>query len=224
MRPKSGPLREIDPSTINIVAHITSSDASSIFEVEVDGQKYVLKLFHDNGDPGYAENGRDLNRFRCEFNAYEKLVTSGVCESRVVPKFHGYIDRVDPALFYPTLKHFAHDKFQPRGMLLEYLPNAESLNCVNFLDALFPQAIEGMKEIHKAGVHHQDIYPKNILLVRGNPDRLVWIDFDFATTFTDLEPEQLALSDHEIELVKGFGDALVRVSFLPMPQAFGGAN
>ncbi|KOS48572.1 hypothetical protein ACN38_g467 [Penicillium nordicum] len=65
-----------------------------------------------------------------------------------------------------------------------------------------------MKEIHKAGVHHQDIYPKNILLVRGNPDRLLWIDFDVATTFTDPEPEQLALSDCETELVKGFGDAL----------------
>ncbi|KAJ9481908.1 hypothetical protein VN97_g11543 [Penicillium thymicola] len=65
-----------------------------------------------------------------------------------------------------------------------------------------------MKEIHKAGVHHQDIYPGNILLVRGNPDRLVWIDFDIATTFTDPKPEQLALSDYEIELVKGFGDAL----------------
>lgn len=214
MHPKSGPLREIDPSIINITRHITSSEASSIFEVEVDGQKYILKLFHDNGDPGYAENGRDLNRFRCEFNAYEKLVTSSVCERRVVPKFHSYIDRVDTALFYPTLQDFAHDKFQPRGMLLEYLPNAESLNCVNFSDVLFPQAIEGMKEIHKAGVHHQDIYPKNILLVRGNPDRLLWIDFDVATTFTDPEPEQLALSDCETELVKGFGDALVRAPLL----------
>ncbi|KAJ5680153.1 hypothetical protein N7536_011292 [Penicillium majusculum] len=65
-----------------------------------------------------------------------------------------------------------------------------------------------MREIHKAGVHHRDIHPKNILLVRGSPYRVVWIDFDVATTFTDLEPEQLARSDHEIELVEGFGDAL----------------
>lgn len=218
MHPKSGPLREIDPSTIKIIGHITTSDASSIFEVEVDGEKYVLKLFHDNGDPGYAENGRDLNRFRCEFNAYEKLVASGVSEFRVVPKFHGYIDRVDPALFYPTFQHFAYDNFQPRGMLLEFLPNAESLNCVNFSDALFPQAIEGMKEIHKAGVHHRDIHPKNILLVRGNPERLVWIDFDVATTFTDLHPEQLARSNHEIELVEGLGDALVKAPLLPISE------
>lgn len=80
-------------------------------------------------------------------------------------------------------------------------PNAESLNCVKYSDALYPQAIEVMQEIHRAGVHHRDIYPKNLLLVRGNPDRLVWIDFDVATTFTDFGSEQLARCDHEISLV-----------------------
>ncbi|EIT75419.1 hypothetical protein AO1008_08278 [Aspergillus oryzae 100-8] len=124
---------------------------------------------------------RDLNRFRCETNAYEKLLASGVCERSIVPKFHGCINEVDPAAFHPALRHFAQDTFKPRGILLEYLPNAESLNCVNYSDTLYPQAIEGMKEIHKAGVHHQDIYPRNILLVRGNPDRLVWSDFDVFT-------------------------------------------
>lgn len=93
---------------------------------------------------------------------------------------------------------------------------------MNFSDALFPKAIEDM--VHKAGVHHRDIHPKKILLVRGSPYRVVWIDFDVATTFTDLEPEQLARSDHEIELVEGFGDALVRAPLLPMSEAFGGAN
>ncbi|KAJ5756913.1 uncharacterized protein N7511_007095 [Penicillium nucicola] len=49
---------------------------------------------------------------------------------------------------------------------------------------------------------------KILLLVRGNPDRLVWVDFDVATTFTDFGPEQIACCDHEIAVVKGFGDAL----------------
>ncbi|KAJ5844124.1 serine/threonine protein kinase [Penicillium rubens] len=148
----------MDPSKIQIIRQIMFSDASAIFEVDLDGQKYALKLFHDNGDPGYTEKGRDLNRFRCELDAYEKLLASGVCAG-------------------------------------------ESLNCVNYSDALYPQAIEVMQEIHRAGVHHRDIYPKNLLLVRGNPDRLVWIDFDVATTFTDFGPEQLARCDHEISLV-----------------------
>ncbi|KAI9044844.1 transcription factor domain protein [Aspergillus affinis] len=149
-------LMEIDPSRINVIREIKRSDASSLFEVALDGQKYVLKLFHDNGDPGYTEKGRDLNRFRCESNAYKNLLEAG--------------------------------------------------------------AIEGMKEIHRAGVHHQDIYPKN-LLVHGDSDRLVWIDFDVATTFAGFGHEQRSICDYEIALVKGFGDALVGTPSLPSSEA-----
>lgn len=67
---------------------------------------------------------------------------------------------MDPAAFHPAFQHFAQDKLEPRAILLEYLLNAEGLNCVNYSDALYPQAIEGMKEIHSAGIHHQEIYPK----------------------------------------------------------------
>ncbi|KAK2785198.1 hypothetical protein FQN52_008534 [Onygenales sp. PD_12] len=220
MRPRSASLTTVDPSKIHIIREITCSDASAVFEVDLDGQRYALKLFHDHGDPGYTEKGRDLNRFRCELNAYKKLLASGVCARGFVPKFHGYINGMDPAAFHPAFQHFAQDKRKPRAILLEYLPNSESLNCVNYSDMLYPQAIEGMKEIHRAGVHHRDIYPRNLLLVRGNPDRLVWIDFDVATTFTDFGPEQLARCDYEIALVKGFGEALVWVPLLPLLETF----
>jgi hypothetical protein len=111
----------MDPSKIQIIRQIMFSDASAIFEVDLDGQKYALKLFHDNGDPGYTEKGRDLNRFRCELNAYEKLLASGVYAGGLVPKFYGYIDRMDPAAFRPAFQHFARDKLKPRAILLEYL-------------------------------------------------------------------------------------------------------
>lgn len=97
---------------------------------------------------------------------------------------------------------------------MEYLPNAETLNCVNYSESLFDQAIAGMKKIHKAGVHHRDTWPRSMLLVRGNdgqPDRLVWVDFDVATTFDEFEPEQLADCGDEIEIVKGLGELLVRI-------------
>ncbi|KAK1148805.1 hypothetical protein N8T08_008690 [Aspergillus melleus] len=216
MDSKSPPsLTGIDASGIKVIGEIKRSDASSLFEVSLDGHNYVLKLFHDNGDPGYTEKGRDLNRLRCEYNAYKNLLAAGVCESGFVPKFYGYIDRVDPAAFHPAFEQFVKDKLKPRAMLLEYLPNSESLNCVNYSDALFPQAIEGMMEIHKAGVHHRDIYPKNLLLIRGDRDRLVWIDFDVATTFADYGDKQQEFCDHEIALVKGFGDALVGTPLWP---------
>ena len=69
---KSLPVKNMDPSNINIIRQFTCSDSSAIFEVEFDRQKYALKLFHDNGDPRYTENGRELNRFCCESNAYQK--------------------------------------------------------------------------------------------------------------------------------------------------------
>lgn len=67
---ESAHLTDMNPWKIKIIREITRSDASSIFEVDLDAQKYALKLFHDNGDPGQSEKGRDLNRFRCELNAY----------------------------------------------------------------------------------------------------------------------------------------------------------
>jgi hypothetical protein len=102
MRLRSASLTNVDPSKIHIISDITCSDASSISEIELDGQKCALKLFHDNGDPGYTEKGRDLNRVRCELNAYlyKKLFTSGVCAHGFDPKLYGYINRMDPAAFY----------------------------------------------------------------------------------------------------------------------------
>ncbi|KAL2825165.1 serine/threonine protein kinase [Aspergillus cavernicola] len=167
---------DLDPSRIQIVREITRSNASSIFALDLDGRKYVLKVYHGNGDPRYTEKGR--------------AAISGACERWFVPCFYGDINQVDPAAFQPALQHFAEDKLKPSAILLEYLPNAESLNCVNYSDTLYTQAMEGMKDIHKAGVVHEDVYPKDI--VRGKPDRLVWIDFDVATTFADFGPKKLA--------------------------------
>lgn len=54
--------------------------------------------YHNNGDPGFADNGRDLNRFRCEFSAYQNLSAHGVCEKGVVPRYYGHVDQLDPGI------------------------------------------------------------------------------------------------------------------------------
>lgn len=195
-------------SKIHIRREITFSNASSIFEIELDGATYAMKLYHDNGGPGYTKTGRDLNRYRCELNAYLNLLEYGVCDRGYVPYFYGYIDRLDPAMYQPDSRRFLHDKLHPRAILLEYLPDAESLNCVNYLKSLYCMAIEGMKQIHGAHVHHRDIYPKNILLVPGEEGRVVWIDFDVATTFDSMGPSERRYCEYEDELVAGFGEAL----------------
>ncbi|PYI18513.1 hypothetical protein BO99DRAFT_164166 [Aspergillus violaceofuscus CBS 115571] len=102
-----------------------------------------------------------------------------------VPFFHGFIDRIDPSDFNQQLNYFKKDEFLPRAIILEYLPAAERLNCVNYSDDLFRYAVDGIKQIHKALIPHHDIYPKNLLVVSGS--RIVWIDFDVAMTFQDMD-------------------------------------
>ncbi|KAK9234131.1 hypothetical protein V1525DRAFT_435918 [Lipomyces kononenkoae] len=200
--------RSLDPAGIRIMREISHSEASSIYEIELEGSTYAMKLFHDNGDPGYTKKGRDLNRFRCELNAYTNLHRFGVCERGFVPAFYGHVDRVDPSAFQPALKCFLHDKLQPSGILLELLPDAERLNCVNYSEDRFRHAIDGIKEIHGALIHHHDIYPKNILIIPGTPERTLWIDFDVSTTFTSMGPREKAYCEYETKLVVDFGELL----------------
>ncbi|KAJ5859382.1 hypothetical protein N7534_004659, partial [Penicillium rubens] len=178
MRPSNQGSLDVVPANIRIVREIDRSDASSVFEIELEGQKYAMKLEH------------------------------GVCERGFVPYFYGYIDRIDPTAFYLAFQHFAHDKYYPRAILLEYLPNAQSLNCENYFEACYHKAIEGIKQIHAAHVHYQDIYPKNILVVLGGQKRMVWVDFDVATTFLIEGPDEQRLSEEEDTIVAEFGELL----------------
>ncbi|KAE8150943.1 hypothetical protein BDV25DRAFT_171838 [Aspergillus avenaceus] len=110
------PLR-VGPDALKFNTSIQHSKASSVYEVTLNNDRYCLKVYHDNGDPGYAPDGRDLNRLRCELNAYRNLQIGGVCQKGVVPR---YID------------HFANDINKPGGILLGFLSNTESFNCVNY--------------------------------------------------------------------------------------------
>ncbi|OJD12573.1 hypothetical protein AJ78_06851 [Emergomyces pasteurianus Ep9510] len=43
--------------------------------------------------------------------------------------------------------------------------------------------IDGMNAIHEALVEHGDVYPRNMMIVEGDPERAIWIDFDRAQRF-----------------------------------------
>lgn len=119
-----------------------------------------------------------------------------MCKRGFVPAFYGYIDRIDPSVFHPPLERFLSDKFQPSAILLEYLADTERL-----------------REIHYALVHHHDMYPKNILVASG--DRIIWIDFDVATTVHSIGTRERTYCEYETEFVKSFGKLLVCLPFLP---------
>ncbi|KAI2729561.1 hypothetical protein DTO027I6_1570 [Penicillium roqueforti] len=206
------PPLDSDIKLLSIKRDIRHSGTSSIYEINLGSNRYAMKLFHDeNGDPGFADNGRDLNRFRCEYNAYTNLLNFDVCESGLVPRCYGYIDRLDPSSFRPHLDHFLTDEMHPRAIILEYLEGAEELNCVNYSEERLQLAIQGMKEIHRALINHHDVYPKNILIVPSRPERVVWIDFDVAMSFKTQDSMgrkgQLEC-EHEAKLLASFGEIL----------------
>jgi hypothetical protein len=162
-------------------------------------------------DAELTPNGRDLCRYRSEVKAYQNLQKSGVCDRGHVPRFYGSLERLDPALFAPHLDLFLRDGQHPSAILLEYLSNTQQLNCENYSEDRMNMAITGINDIHSAYVEHYDPYPKNILLVQGSPERVVWIDFDVAITY---KVENMTLAkkkrlNDETEVVKSFGRLLV---------------
>ncbi|PWY71804.1 hypothetical protein BO94DRAFT_560255 [Aspergillus sclerotioniger CBS 115572] len=190
----------VDSDVLEFCTSLQHSEASSIYEVMLNNDRYCLKVYHDNGDPGYAQDGRDLNRLRCELNAYRNLQAGGV-----------YVDQLDPALYQPHLDRFANDINKPGAILLEFLPKTESLNCVNYSNDCFKVAMQGLKEVHQAKVLHNDPYPKNILIVHGDPERIVWVDFDVSMSYSDSQLQDSRVRiwfEDEIEWAASFGNIL----------------
>lgn len=112
-----------------------------------------------------------------------------------------------------------NDKFHPNAILLEYLADSEPLNCVNYSKERHAKAMEALAQVHSALVVHNDIYPKNILIVPGTPERVVLIDFDVAKIFPTKElldqdvgvryPKPVQSCKWELGLLEEFGTALV---------------
>jgi hypothetical protein len=46
--------------------------------------------------------------------------------------------------------------------------------------------------------------PKNILVVPGEPERVMWVDFDVATMFSSMGPREQAYCKYEDELGASF--------------------
>ncbi|EER38046.1 conserved hypothetical protein [Histoplasma capsulatum var. duboisii H88] len=208
-----GSLRiEIDPTKLKFIQELNISESSSIFHVSYEGKPYVLKVFHNNGDPGYADDGvRDLNRARCEIRAYCSLKRSGICDAGYVPQFYGYAVSLNLDVISPHLDAFQHDTGLPSAILIEYLPHPLPLNCVTYNEERMAKAVHGIEQIHSALVEHNDAYPKNILIVPGDPERVMWIDFDVAITYPDsthIREKERGWIEFETSCVESFGRML----------------
>lgn len=167
--------------------------------------------------------GRELCRFRCEVKAYQALQKHGVCERGHVPRFYDSFTELDPTRFSPHLDAFLNDEIYPSAILLEYLPNAQQLHCVNYSEERMKRAVAGIRDIHSAHVEHNDASPKHILIVlegEGNLERIVWIDLDVSTVYSvagnensDLKVREERRLRFEVECVESLGRLLVSLSF-----------
>ena len=76
------------------------------------------------------------------------------------------------------------------------------------------KALVGIQKIHLALVEHNDPYPKNILIVPGNLERVIWIDFDVAIVYPNdayIGKKERGRIEFETEVVESFGWLLVRL-------------
>ena len=78
---------------------------------------------------------------------------------------------------------FLEDEYPPTAILLEYIPNLQKLHWTKYTEKRMQNFIDGINEIHKALILHDDVHPRNMMVVEGDPERAIWIDFDRSQTF-----------------------------------------
>lgn len=81
---------------------------------------------------------------------------------------------------------FLNDEYPPNAIFLEYIPDPEILHLHNYTPGRMDKFLAGIREIHKALVEHNDMKPRNMLVVQDDPaERVVWIDFDRENTYDE---------------------------------------
>lgn len=98
------------------------------------------------------------------------------------------------------------DNVQPlKAVLLEDINNMHQLDLSTFSESRLAQMRCILRDIHEAGVLHDDTDPRNMMVCpgcHGNPDRVLWIDFDSAQLLPEdnLSPRQQMWLQEESEL------------------------
>lgn len=123
--------------------------------------------------------------------------------------------KFDPSLCEPHLDAFLDDEYLPSAIFIEYIPGMEMLDIETCTEPRFNNIIQGIKEIHKALVEHGDPKPRNIMVFKDDPERVVWIDFDRADTFDEdsITERQRQRLDEEEQMVSELVDCLVSAAY-----------
>lgn len=148
-----------------------------------DTKPYIrcLKLFRKGWDTPYF----------LETTAYAYLRLARVED--FVPKFYGYDSRTPSQWGLDTI--FGEKDGMFYGILLEWLEGAERLSSQNMTLDNVVDFIRGLAQIHNAGILHNDIFERNMLVIPATK-RAVWVDFSCskmgAEDYHDQETEAMA--------------------------------
>lgn len=93
-------------------------------------------------------------------------------------------------------------EYRRHALLLEYLPDATSMNPESLTRDLALQALAGAQAIQKALVMHHDFLSNHNLLLTNN-GKAIWVDFDRADVY-DSTPE-MAIVDFKRYLIQVYG-------------------
>ncbi|RAK89631.1 hypothetical protein BO79DRAFT_145763 [Aspergillus costaricaensis CBS 115574] len=203
---------DVKPSEVEFLDTLKESKYSVVFKVRFQEKLCVMKVYHDREPNEFDPPDRIVNLFISESTAYQRLESKGLCQRGVIPNYYGTIRNIQPA-DWPNLHMFLNDKLPPNAVLIEYIPNLQQIDLSNYSPQRLAKLREILDDIHAAGVLHADPKPRNMMVSLADEERVLWIDFDSAQTFTefvDLSPRQQKWFDNENEMMDYFVDALAK--------------
>lgn len=118
---------------------------------------------------------------------------------------------------WPDMREFQHHEHPPDAILMEFIPNAESIQISNFTQDKIDRLSQILFDFHDVGLLHGDVYPRNMMVVQGTPhDAVFWLDFDSSRLVdrekSDEKTEKKFIQERAI--MKEFATGLVSFPFM----------
>lgn len=106
-----------------------------------------------------------------------------MCPGYITHQFYRINENIDPREYLSHLRHFVNDEYPPTAILLQYIPNMKELKWTEYEERRRQNFAGGLNAIYDALVFFDDLYPRDMMVVDGNLERVIWLDFDRAQTF-----------------------------------------
>ncbi|KGO43564.1 hypothetical protein PEX2_083080 [Penicillium expansum] len=182
----------IDIDDVKFVEIIKQTDRAFLCRARWQDKDCVLKVFAPYRWRRWDPPFRSIDLFKNESRTYSRLKARGFCERGSVPDFYGMVENIDPEAkgWQPQLKEFydktfpqGHDpEARPNGVLMEYVPDVNIFDISNYTEERARKFHQLLMDIHEAGIVHLDPYFQN-MLIQGDSDRVLWIDYELAQIF-----------------------------------------